>query len=222
MVLLGMCAAVERDDLNPQPVAAPGTVAGRPRGWRRGRARTTRLLILAAVGLALVLVARFSVQDFNVTGRSMVPTIHTNQMVLVDKISYDFISPQRGDIIVFHVPVEPKVVYIKRIIAVPGDRIQIYGGKVWVDGRALYEPYTSAPPNYTMGTIPGTNSDVVPNGEYFVLGDNRPHSNDSHRWGLVPRADIIGRAILAYWPLDRFEFLTDPSTAAPPRKGTIH
>jgi signal peptidase I len=203
----------ERDDLNPSLAGLDYNNPRRVGSTRGARKRVRRLIVIAFVfALVVGIVGHLSVQDFRVTGRSMEPSIMPNQNVLVDTLSYDFISPQRGDVVVFHVPIEPKVTYIKRIIAVPGDRIQIRRGKVWINGRALYEPYTKARPDYTMRTIPGINSDVVPRGEYFVLGDDRPRSNDSHRWGLVPRSDIIGRAVIAVWPLSHFGLLTDPST----------
>lgn len=192
------------------PQARPSPL-GRLRSWRR--TLLGQLVTVAVVGAALFLFARYSFQDFRVTGQSMKPTIRTNEMVLVDKLSYNLISPQRGDVIVFKVPTRPWLTYVKRIIAVPGDTVEIYGGKVWVNGRALYERYTLAPPDYPMHHIPyDNNSDRVPPGDYFVLGDNRPDSNDSHIWGLVPRRNIVGRAILGYWPMNRFGFLTDPST----------
>ena len=201
--------AVDRDDLNPQPVPTSDR-----RSPRRLRSRVKSLAVAGILAVALVLAARYSLQSFGVSGRSMAPTVGSGQMVLVDKITYDFFSPQREDIVVFHVPHDPAKLYIKRIIAIPGDRVQIHGGRVWLNGRALSESYIAAPSDYTMNVIPGTRSDLVPPSEYFVLGDNRPTSNDSHRWGLVPRDDIIGRAIVVYWPLNHFTVLSDP-TASP-------
>jgi signal peptidase I len=157
-----------------------------------------------------------AVQNFRVDGVSMTPTLHNNEFVLVDKLTYDFVSPQRGDIVVFKYPVQPWKDYIKRIIAVPGDRVTIHDGGVYVNGRRLVESYirNPYPRNYSLPTIPFRGSDVVPPGNYFVLGDNRDNSADSRFWGLLPRRDIIGRALLAYWPLQRFGLLTDPSTSA--------
>ena len=173
------------------------------------------LIEVAIVALLLFFVARIAVQNFRVHGHSMLPSLHNNEFVIVDKISYDFISPQRGDIVVFRYPMDPSQDFIKRIIAVPGDRVQIHSGGVYVNGVRLHEPYIKAPyPRlFMMSTIPYTVSDVVPKGEYFVLGDNRNDSDDSHLWGLLPAKDIIGRAILSYWPPQDVGFLGDPSTS---------
>ena len=110
------------------------------------------------------------------------------------QLHYIFGGPVRGDIIVFRYPKEPSRDFIKRVIAVPGDTVEIRGGRVYVNGAALREDYTAAAPNYQVP------AELVPPGNYFVLGDNRNNSSDSHIWGLVPDENIIGRAWLSYWP----------------------
>lgn len=151
--------------------------------------------------LLMFLVIRFAVQNFNVEGPSMEPTLHNGELILVDKWTYLFRAPTRGDVIVFVAPPHPDQDYVKRIIGIPGDHITIDNTKVYVDGVLLSEAYVS-PINqgnpYLNNAI--TNM-LVPEGKYFVLGDDRIRSSDSRDWGFVPRANIIGRAALVYWPL---------------------
>lgn len=163
------------------------------------------LLIL----LIFTVVPRVALQNFRVEGHSMMPTLHGGEFVLVDKLSYDFASPGRGDIVVLKYRYQPGEDLIKRIIAVPGDRVSIHAAGVYVNGRRLREAYTTHPypSTYAMSTIPFTGSAVVPPHNYFVLGDNRNYSDDSHVWGLLPRRDIIGRALIAYWPIQRIGIL---------------
>jgi signal peptidase I len=172
--------------------------------------------------LLIFLIVRSVVQNFKVDGRSMEPTLHTGQYLLIDKASfwridsqlasklmpgaeaagdatetkshYFFGGPARGDIIVFQYPKEPSRDFIKRVIALPGDTVEIRDSRVYVNGQALREDYTAAAPNYQVP------AEKVPAGNYFVLGDNRNNSSDSHIWGLVPEENIIGRAWLSYWP----------------------
>lgn len=155
----------------------------------------------AVLTLLMFLVIRFAVQNFNIDGTSMEPNLHNKELILVDKWTYLFHQPARGDVIVFHAPPAPAQDYIKRVIGLPGDTVTIKGTKVTVDGVTLNETYI-APQD--QGVPPGartiTNM-VVPPNEYFVLGDNRAISSDSRIWGFVPRRNIIGRAALVYWPL---------------------
>jgi signal peptidase I len=128
-----------------------------------------------------------------VDGASMEPTLHTGEFVIVNKLAYKFTAPKQGDIIVFHFPRDPQEEYIKRVIGLPGDQISIQGGQVYVNGQPLDEPYISAKPAY-----PG--NWVVPEGQLFVLGDNRNNSSDSHNWGTVPMDYVVGKAVFVYWP----------------------
>lgn len=162
-----------------------------------------------AIVMAVVLAAfimTFIARSFSVDGSSMVPTLHDGERVLVDEISYRFISPQRGEIIVFKLPGNPRVRYIKRIIGVPGDTVLITEGKVILNGKPLEEDYLSEPVYGEFGPY------TVPPGAYFVLGDNRNNSEDSRfrRVGFVPRESIIGRAIFRYWPLTKIGLLSRP------------
>ncbi|MDI9567869.1 MAG: signal peptidase I [bacterium] len=153
---------------------------------------------LECVAIALVLaffIITFVVQSFVVDGSSMEPTLHHGQRLLVNKFIYYFTRPQRGDIIVFQYPANPREDFIKRVIGVGGDHIQIKDGKVFVNGHPLEEPYLLEP---TYGDFEGT----VPPDSYFVLGDNRNNSRDSRYpdVGMLLREDIIGKAALIYWP----------------------
>ncbi len=113
-----------------------------------------------------------------------------------DSVRYLFRSPRRGDVVVFRFPNNPDRDFIKRIIGEPGDTVEVKGGYVYIDGAPLDEPYISNKPTYTYGP-----TEVPPN-HYFVLGDNRNNSYDSHVWGFLPEENIIGQAWLSYWPKD--------------------
>ncbi|MBV8694270.1 MAG: signal peptidase I, partial [Ktedonobacteraceae bacterium] len=139
-------------------------------------------------------------QNFNVDGMSMEESLHDQELILVDKWSYRFHAPARGDVVVFVAPPQPDQDYVKRIIGLPGDIITINNGVPTVNGVTLKEFYVD--PNF-MGAAPGDQTVVnviVPPNYYFVMGDNRQHSSDSRYWGCLPRKNIIGRAALVYWP----------------------
>ncbi len=165
--------------------------------------------VAGAVLLALFIMA-FVARTFTVDGPSMLPTLHSGERLLVDKLTYRFREPQRGEIVVFRYPADPSHHFIKRIIGVPGDHVEIRGGRVYVNGVALSEPYVSSP------TFGGRfTSGVVPEDHYFVLGDNRTNSQDSRSplVGYVPRNMIVGRALLRFWPVQRAELFTAPQVA---------
>lgn len=128
-----------------------------------------------------------------VDGDSMEPTLVSGEYVIVSRLSYRLSTPQRGDIIVFHFPRDPKEEYIKRVIGLPGDDVEISSGNVYINGYILNENYLDVKMNY-IGTW------HVPAGQLFVLGDNRNNSSDSHDWGTVPMDYVVGKAIVVYWP----------------------
>ena len=148
------------------------------------------ILIAAAVFVLLQL----NLQSYTVVMSSMEPNIQEGECIMVNKVSYRSSGPQRGDVIVFDPPFESPHPFIKRVIGLPGDIVEIKDGKVFIHGTPLEEEYITPPPNYTM---PATE---VPENEYFVLGDNRNNSNDSHTGWTVPRDNIIGKAWFVYWP----------------------
>jgi signal peptidase I len=167
------------------------------------RFRLVREVIETIVLTVLMfLVIRFAVQNFNVEGTSMEPSLHNGELILVDKWTYLFHPPQRGDVIVFVAPPDPALDFVKRIIGVPGDRISVSGTTIIVDGVTLNESYVAA---INQGNPYDANiqNKIVPPNMYFVLGDDRVRSDDSRRWGFVPRMNIIGRAALVYWPLQQ-------------------
>lgn len=128
-----------------------------------------------------------------VDGASMEPTLVSGEYVIVNRLSYRLGNPRQGDIIVFHYPVNPQEEFIKRVIGLPGDQIEVKNGSVYVNGQILEENYLNARTNY-LGTW------TVPEGNLFVLGDNRNNSSDSHDWGTVPMEYVVGKAVLVYWP----------------------
>ena len=131
----------------------------------------------------------------------MLPGLQTDDYVLVNKIAYLFHTPERGDVIVFHYPLDTSEDFIKRVIGLPGDTVTLDNKTVQVDGVVLHEPYISEAYNPSGKTI------KVPMDEYFVLGDNRPLSDDSRDWGFVPKADLVGKAVIVYWPLSNWELI---------------
>ena len=152
--------------------------------------------VLLAVVLALFIIT-FVVQSFIVTGPSMEPTLRSGERLLINKFVYRFTDPARGNIVVFHPLARPREDYIKRVIAVAGETVEIRDGKVWVDGTALIEPYIKEPTYGQFGPV------RVPRGKIFVLGDNRNNSQDSRykEVGLVSLNSVIGKAMIRYWPL---------------------
>lgn len=166
-------------------------------------------VILPALALFLLIHTLIAEARF-VPSPSMVPTIELGDRFLVEKVTYRFTQPKRGEIVVFH-PTQRaknqamqygqvlKEDFIKRIIALPGEKVFVKEGKVYVNGKVLNEPYINEErrPFYEVKTL------TVPPGQYWVLGDNRNNSFDSHRWGFVPRNNIIGRAVWRFWPLSR-------------------
>jgi signal peptidase I len=168
------------------------------------RYRLVREVIETIVLTVLMfLVIRFAVQNFNIEGTSMEPSLHDRELILVDKWTYLFRSPARGDVIVFHAPPNPSQDYIKRVIGIPGDLITIQNTTVIVDGVTLHETYVDPTNQGNIYDYKRTSNMVVPPNDYFVLGDNRKGSSDSRDWGFVPKKNIIGRAAFVYWPLQQ-------------------
>ena len=163
---------------------------------------------LQTVGLSIVLalgIRQFVAEARFIPSGSMIPTLQIDDRLVIEKISYYFNEPKRGDIIVFRAPqkaldaanVQGKAAYIKRVIGLPGETVEVKEGKVFIDGKALQEDYIQAPPDYIL------EAEVVPADEYLVLGDNRNKSSDGHVWGFLSKDAIIGRAAVRFWPLSR-------------------
>jgi signal peptidase I len=151
---------------------------------------------------------RLTIQSSFVDGPSMENTFQNGERLLVNKLAYKFSAPQRGDVIIFHPPIPSTSPFIKRVIGLPGERVEIENGAVTVvkpDGRTIIldEPYIRESPNYDY------TSAVIPPNEYFVLGDNRNDSEDSHYGWFVSRDEIVGEAWLCFWPLHKLGLAND-------------
>ena len=158
--------------------------------------------VLYALVLALLL-RTFVIQAFWIPSGSMIPTLEPGDRVLVLKFWYMIpkIDPKRGDIIVFKYPVDPKRDFVKRLIGLPGDTVELKEGRVFINGREIAEPYVQNSDNFNM------TAQVVPERKYFCLGDNRPNSQDGRFWGFVPENFIRGPALFRYWPISRIGLL---------------
>lgn len=184
------------EELDTQPTTPESPVA-ESAGWGRFFLDVLETLLLSA---ALFLVINALSARVRVDGFSMLPTLQDGEFVLVNRLAYRFGTPQRGDIIVFHYPPDPKQDLIKRVIGLPGDTVSVQNGVVRVNNELLNEPYIAQPPRYTGNW-------VVPAGHLFVLGDNRNDSSDSHSWGMLPFENIVGKAVLIYWPFQNLQLI---------------
>ncbi len=153
------------------------------------------LFITLGLALAIFLVLQTTIQSSIVDGSSMEPGLKDSQRLIVIKAAYHFKTPERGDIIIIHPPVAPQNQWVKRIIGLPGDSVEVKNRTVYVNGIPLDEPYINERPEYTLAPY------QVPENNYFVLGDNRNASSDSHRRWTVEREDIVGEVWLRFWPL---------------------
>ena len=162
---------------------------------------------IVAITVLFFFLIRLLTQSYNVNDNSMQPGLSADSYVMINKQAYLFRPPQRGDIIVFHLPSNTNIDYIRRIIGLPGDPVQIDGAQVKVNNTVLKEPYVSS------NATPIVNTWKVPPGQYFVLGDNRPTSEDSRYWGAVPKNYIVGKAIFVYWPGDKLKIIDTPTLA---------
>ncbi len=156
------------------------------------------VVVTFAIAVAVFFLLQTTIQSSVVVGSSMEPSFQDGQRLIVNKAAYRFGEPSRGDIIIFHPPNEFGRDYIKRVIGLPGDTIEIKGGAVSVNGIAMKEPYIKASPYYDIPLY------RVKEDSYFVLGDNRNNSNDSHNGWTVPRQNVIGKALLSIWPPDEW------------------
>jgi signal peptidase I len=153
--------------------------------------------VIPAVMIAL-LINLFMAQATKVYGQSMEPSLHTDQRLIVEKLSYHLHPPRRGDVVVLKLHHDDGELLIKRVIGLPGEEVEIKQGRVFINGRPLQEPYLN---QHTEGQMA---PQMVPPLQVFVLGDNRGFSNDSRSFGMVDFSDIVGRAWLSYWPPESF------------------
>ena len=186
----------------------------------RELSETLLLSLMIFIGL------QFSVQNFTVEGSSMSPTLEEGRYVLVNKLAYlrlpgefrsyipfmdgsdgsdivPFHKPEHGEVIIFRFPNDPSRDFVKRVIGVPGDILEIKDGRLYINGEYRAEPYMTRPDRSDMSPV------LVPEWSYFVMGDNRGLSNDSRDWGPVPHGNLVGRAWFTYWPFDGLSSFTD-------------
>ncbi|HJR81706.1 MAG TPA: signal peptidase I [Anaerolineales bacterium] len=192
------------ETFQPEPQIQPETEREKTGSLKRIVLDILETLILAVVlyfGINAVSVR------VRVDGFSMNPTLQNGEYILVNRLAYKLGEPVRGDIVVFSFPMDPKQDLIKRVIGLPGETISVQDGKVLVNGLPLDEPYIAAPPIYN-------NTWVVPEGQLFVLGDNRNESKDSHEWGMLPMENVVGRAILIYWPPQEWKVIDHATEAS--------
>ena len=152
------------------------------------------LLITLGLAVVIFLLLQTTIQSSIVLGSSMEHSLSDGQRLIINKAVYHFREPNRGDVIILHPPVDPQKEYVKRVIGLPSDTIEIRNGSVYVNGSVLEEPYIKDPPNYPFGPY------TVPENNYFVLGDNRTNSNDSHTGWTVTSQNIVGEAWISIWP----------------------
>ena len=177
--------------------------------------RTLSLSLFLAFGIRVGVA-----ESFLIPTPSMQPTLQIDDRLMVEKLSYRFHSPDRGDIIVFQptdqalsdcgLPPSFPDAFIKRLIGLPGEQIEIKGGQVYIDGDPLSETYLAEKPEYQWGPM------TIPSDSYLLLGDNRNSSCDGHIWGFVPRDNLIGRAFVRFWPVGRIGGLSDHPSPHPP------
>jgi signal peptidase I len=185
------------------PAAQEAATSPRPRSTAAATVSWLRDLFLSVV--IAVIVILFLYQPVKVEGTSMEPSLYDQERIFINKFTYRFglADIGRGDTVVFWYPNDPSKSYIKRVIGVPGDTVEVREGTVYINGRVLPESYVPEEfrDHVSMAAQP------VPRDEYFVLGDHRVSSNDSRNWGLVPRRYIYGKAVFVYWPIDKLGVL---------------
>jgi signal peptidase I len=201
---------------------------------RDHRATAWEIIETILLALLIFLMVRGVVLNFRVDGNSMEPTLSHAEMLIINRRAYTsfdfnavvsvlpgvdretedrryiFNPPKRGDIVVFRPPGASSDPYIKRIIGLPGDTVEIHDGAVYINAHRLEENYVSSPTSWRGGD---QSSLVIPEGEYFMLGDNRENSSDSRSFGTVPKDDIIGKSWLAYWPPGSVQIFPQPAYA---------
>ena len=189
----------------PEQVIVPPAAPSRLAGWGKS---FRELIETLALTLVIFLLVRFAAPNFRIEGSSMEPDFQNGQYLFVNRLVYMLHPPERGDVIVFIPPSSTSNDYIKRVIGLPGERVEIVDGRVLINEVPLEEPYPLNPGTYSFGPV------TVGPEEYFVLGDNRDNSSDSHAWGMLSAPKIIGKAWITYWPLNLIGFVPTFSYAS--------
>lgn len=168
---------------------------------KRGRRDLSSWLTVAAVVVVVLIIRLFVFEPFTVSGDSMEPTLLNGDRVMVSKLAFDFGKPKTGEVVVFHSPVAPKQDWIKRVIGLPGETVSIRNDVVYINGHRYPEPFLKYRSSQNVAPL------VVPPGHIWVLGDNRPISDDSRYWGPLAENRIIGRALFVWWPISQIKWL---------------
>lgn len=231
----GQPASTSRTDVSPDPQrdTAELPAVDAPVSEPNKRSAVWEIVETLLLAVFIFIAVRSVVLNFRVEGLSMAPTLDSGELLLVNRqiyfhfdaydlvnwipfvvidgenIIYPFHPPQRGDIVVLHPPVDNGRPYIKRVIGLPGERLAIHDGAVYINGERLYEPYLNGISTSSPGSV-GQEEITIAEGEVFVMGDNRNNSSDSRAFGTVAIDEIIGKAWIAYWPTDRLDILTTP------------
>ncbi|MDS1029927.1 signal peptidase I [Bacillota bacterium LX-D] len=172
---------------------------------QNNKKRSTLFEFLESVVIAVILafvIRMFLFQPFYIPSGSMEPTLQVNDRIIVNKLTYRFSEPKRGDIIVFKFPLDPSRDYIKRLIGLPGETLEIKNSVIYINNKPIKESYL--PPNLHFADFPPVK---IPKNAYFMMGDNRNNSQDSRYWGTLQKNLIIGKAQLIYWPLNRLKLV---------------
>lgn len=167
------------------------------------------ILLAASVFLVIYI---FLFRPFQVSGDSMYPTFKNGEYILTNLITLRFHDPSRGDVVVFKAPIDHEKDFIKRVMGLPGDTVELRDGFVYLNGKKLNEsPYLNSDVRTYGGAFLQENTPVtVPQDEFLVMGDNRPFSSDSREWGLLKRSELIGKSFFVYWPLNKMRVVTNP------------
>ena len=201
--LKGDASSATASPLASEPSTSPAPEPAPTHQLLRHEIRVWTRDLLIAIGLALVIIV-FLYQPVKVEGTSMAPLLSDQERIFINKFVYRFEAINRDDVVVFWYPLDRSKSFIKRVIALPGETVEIRHGTVLINGQTIAEPYV--PPQYAdVSDYPPTK---VPRGSYFVMGDHRISSKDSRVFGPVPSQYIYGRAVFAYWPVDHFGSLS--------------
>ncbi len=191
---------------------SPATPA-RPKSWfARGLEMLGEFVHVIVISLAIIIPIRyFLIQPFYVKGASMEPNFYDHEYLIIDELSYRMNPPHRGDVVVFRYPNDPRQFYIKRVIGLPGERVRVTGGHVYIYDVAHPDGYEMDETAYLGETLTSGERDVsIPQGQYYLLGDNRGASLDSRIFGPVPENLIVGRVWLRGWPPERMSLFASP------------
>ncbi len=201
----------------PRPVATTLFLVGKqlstmPRVMKRFAGLIEVVKVVAIVFLSAIIIRTFVFQPFVVEGSSMESNFHNGEYLFIEKVSYKLKSPERGDVVVFRYPRDVRYNYIKRVVGLPGEQVEIKDGVVSIDGKVLKEDYVATGAKTYVDGKPELNYSItLTDHQYFVLGDNRAHSSDSREWGPLDRRFIIGRSALVLYPQSSFRAIASPT-----------